>query len=46
MTLIICITGTHYTVGRVEAMITPYIAQVLLRKSLIGAISVYGIMGK
>ena len=40
------VTGTHYTLGRVGAMITPYIAQVLLKKSLTGAISVYGIMGK
>ncbi len=39
-------SGVHGTVGRIGAMITPYIAQVLLRKSPVGAISVYGTISK
>ena len=41
----LCFSGSVSTFARIGAMLTPYIAQVLLKMSLYAAISVYAVIG-
>ena len=46
MNIYICIfLGSSSAAARVGAMLTPYIAQVLLKSSLYSAVSVYAVIG-
>ena len=44
--IIIYFLGSGSASARIGAMLTPYIAQVLLKTSLYSAISVYSVIGK